>query len=163
MLRQEELAQARKEINELHEQNANLQTENDARAGDVANLAREGEERSRELSTLRNRLNLSQQNWNKERDDLIQQGTYAREEFESAKQAMSDWEILAMDERSIHVRLAEKVEELEEQMGGLREERTGLVEERDGQRVAIDGLQRALQEIQDGRGALSLCGGRVRC
>ena len=148
---QEELSQARGQIDELQEQNANLRTENDAREADLSNLAREGEERSKELSSLRNRLNLSQQNWNKEREDLVAQGTYAREEFESARQAMQDWEVLAMEERSIRENLGERVAELEEQLTGHREAQTRLETERNGQAVALDGLQRALRDIQDGK------------
>ena len=150
MAGQEELSQARGQIEELQEANATFKTENEAREAEVASLAREGEERSKELSSLRNRLNLSQQNWSKEREDLIAQGTYAREEFESAKQAMQDWEVLAMEERSIRENLGEKVAELEEQLASQRQERQGLETERNGQAVALEGLQRALQEIQDG-------------
>ena len=152
IIMQEELSLARSQIDELQEANATLKTENEVREAEVASLAREGEERSKELSSLRNRLNLSQQNWSKERDDLVAQGTFARDEFESAKQAMQDWEVLAMEERSIRENLGERVAELEEQLAGQRQERQGLETERNGQAVALEGLQRALQEIQDGRG-----------
>ena len=113
-------------------------------------MAEEGEQRSKELSSLRNRTTLSQQNWSKERENLIQRETYAREEFEAAKQAMQDWEILAMEERSIRESIAERVADLEEQVAGHREAYQKAVSERDSQSLAVDGLQRALQEIQDG-------------
>ena len=146
---QEELAQTRSQIDDLNEQNANLKTENDARETDLSNLAREGEERSRELSGLRNRLTLAQQNWARERAELAARHADARDEFESARQAMQDWEVLAMEERSIREGLGERVAELEEQLAGHREAQARLETERNGQAVALDGLQRALQEIQD--------------
>ena len=111
---------------------------------------KEEEERSKELSSLRNRLNLSQQNWAKEKEDLVQREAYAKEEFESAKQAMQDWEILAMEERSNHENLLEKAAELEEQLNSHREAHQQLRSERDSQSLTVDGLQRALQEIQEG-------------
>ena len=46
-------------------------------------------------------MTLSQQNWVKEKEELVDQEAYIREEFESAKQAMHDWEVLAMEERTI--------------------------------------------------------------
>lgn len=113
-------------------------------------LAEEGEQRSKELSSLRNRTNLSQQNWAKERDDLIQREAYAKEEFEAAKQAMQDWEVLAMEERSIRENLTERVSDLEEQVTSYREAYEKAVSERDSQSLTVDGLQRALREIQDG-------------
>jgi chromosome segregation ATPase len=102
------------------------------------------------LSSLRNRLNLSSQNWAKERDDFAQREAFAREEFESAKQAMQDWEVLAMEERSIRENLGERVAELEEQVATLRESNQSLETERSTQALNVDGLQRALRELQDG-------------
>lgn len=113
-------------------------------------MAEEAEQRSKELSGLRNRTTLSQQNWAKEREDLIQRGVLAKEEFEAAKQAMQDWEILAMEERSIRESITEKVGDLEEQLSTQREAYERAASERDAQSLTVDGLQRALQEIQEG-------------
>lgn len=113
-------------------------------------MAEEAEQRSKELSGLRNRTTLSQQNWAREREDLIQRGVLAKEEFEAAKQAMQDWEILAMEERSIRESITEKVGDLEEQLSTQREAYERAVSERDAQSLTVDGLQRALQEIQEG-------------
>lgn len=113
-------------------------------------MAEEGEQRSKELSGLRNRTTLSQQNWSKEREDLIRREAYAKEEFEAAKQAMQDWEILAMEERSVRESIAERVADLEEQLASHREAHQKAASERDIQSLTVDGLQRALQEIQDG-------------
>ena len=101
-------------------------------------------------------MNLSQQNWNKEREDLIQREAYTREEFETAKQAMSDWEVLAMEERSIRENLGDKVADLEEQVSGNQEAYERAVQDRDSQSLTIDGLQRALQEIQEGKSIVQL-------
>ena len=113
-------------------------------------MAEENEQRSKELSGLRNRNTLSQQNWSKEREDLIQREAFAREEFEAAKQAMQDWEILAMEERSQRETLVERVGDLEDQVSSHRETHERAAAERDTQSLTVDGLQRALQEIQDG-------------
>lgn len=111
----------------------------------------ESERRSKELSTLRNRTTLSQQNWSKEREDLVQREAFAKEEFEAAKQAMQDWEVLAMEERSIRENITERVADLEEQLSTHREAYEKAASERDAQSLTVDGLQRALQEIQDGK------------
>ncbi|MCJ1256948.1 hypothetical protein MMC24_004773 [Lignoscripta atroalba] len=147
----EDLSQARSRIEELEEQNSTLQEQNEARAAEVAKLAEEGEQRSKELSSLRNRTNLSQQNWNKEREDLMQREAFTKEEFEAARQAMQDWEVLAMEERSIREALGEKVADLEEQVSSQREAYEKAASDRDSQSLTVDGLQRALQEIQDAR------------
>ena len=147
---QADLAQARSRIEEMEEQNGNLREESEARSAELATLAEEGEQRSKELSSLRNRMNLSQQNWAKERDDLIQREAFAKEEFEAAKQAMQDWEVLAMEERSIRENLTERVTDLEEQVASHQEAYEKAASERDSQSLTVDGLQRALREIQDG-------------
>ncbi|MCJ1299058.1 hypothetical protein MMC08_001849, partial [Hypocenomyce scalaris] len=146
-----DLAQARSRIEEMEEQNGNLREESEARSAELATLAEEGEQRSKELSSLRNRMNLSQQNWAKERDDLIQREAFAKEEFEAAKQAMQDWEVLAMEERSIRENLTERVTDLEEQVASHQEAYEKAASERDSQSLTVDGLQRALREIQDAR------------
>lgn len=95
-------------------------------------------------------MNLSQQNWVKEREELVEQGNYLRAEFEEAKQAMHNWEILAMEERSIRENLADKVADLEDQLSTLKVDYERATSECNTQSVTVDGLQRALQEIQTG-------------
>lgn len=111
-------------------------------------LSAKTSEQSKELSSLRNRMTLAQQNWVKEREELVEQEAYMREEFENAKQAMHDWEVLAMEERTIRKDLADRTADLEEQLGSVREAYEKAAAERDGQSNTVDGLQRALQEIQ---------------
>lgn len=113
-------------------------------------LIKETESQSKELSSLRNRTNLSQQNWLKEKEELLEQEAYLRSEFEEAKQAMHNWEVLAMEERSIREGLGVKVIDLEEQLASLQEAFDKSNAECENQSVTIDGLQRALQEIQIG-------------
>ena len=134
----------------MEEQKNSLQEQNSAREAELAALAEQGEQQSKELSGLRNRTTLSQQNFSKEREDLLQREAYAKEEFEAAKQAMQDWEILAMEERSIRESIAEKVADLDEQVTYHREAHERAASERDSQSSTVDGLQRALQELQDG-------------
>ena len=145
------MKEARNKIEDLEEQNQNLREQSEARAAEISTIVDDSEQRSKELSSLRNRTTLSQQNWAKEREDLMQREKYAKEEFEAAKQAMSDWEVLAMEERSIRENIAEKVADLEEQVTSHREAHERAASERDSQSATIDGLQRALQEIQDGK------------
>lgn len=132
-----------------------MHEQSEARAAELATIVEEGEQKSKELSSLRNRTTLSQQNWSKERDDLIQREAYAKEEFEAAKQAMQDWEVLAMEERTIRESIAERVADLEEQVASHREAHERAASERDSQSLTVDGLQRALQEIQDGKSLLN--------
>lgn len=77
--------------------------------------------------------------------------TYLREEFENAKQAMSDWEVLAMEERSIRRDLTDRVSDLEEQLGALQRDYARASDERDTNSSTVDGLQKAMAEIQNAR------------
>jgi predicted nuclease with TOPRIM domain len=113
-------------------------------------LKKDAIESSNELANLRDRATISQQNWLKEKEEFINQESDIRVEFEEAKQAMHNWEVLAMEERSIREGLVGKVNDLEEQLSSLRDDYNAAVGENSTQSVTIDGLQRALQEIQDG-------------
>ncbi|KIY00969.1 uncharacterized protein Z520_03635 [Fonsecaea multimorphosa CBS 102226] len=151
----EDLAQARTRIEELEEQRSELQERYTARSAEVeeltaqnAELSQKQAEQSKELSTLRNRLTLSQQNWLKEKEELVESEAYMRDEFENAKQAMHDWEVLAMEERTMRKDLADRNADLEEQLTSLKEAYEKAVSERDTHSAAVDGLQKALQEIQ---------------
>ncbi|ERF76111.1 hypothetical protein EPUS_01444 [Endocarpon pusillum Z07020] len=147
----EDLAQARSRIEELEEQNNSLQEQQNIHSAELENLTSEIQAQSKELSSLRNRATLSQQNWLKEREDLIEQESYAREQYQNAEQAMREWEVLALEERSIRKDLGEKVGDLEEQLSGLKEAYERAAGERDSQSNTVDGLQKALQEIQTAR------------
>ncbi|KAK7550832.1 hypothetical protein IWX50DRAFT_555402 [Phyllosticta citricarpa] len=147
----EELERTRAQIEELEEQNRREREEADALDEENKRLQKQKEEQDKEIEELRGRASLSQQNWIKERDELIQREAYAREEFETAKQAMQDWEVLAMEERSLRENLEDKVLELEEQVNGLKEALDRTVSDRDAQTSTVDGLQRALRDIQDAR------------
>ncbi len=70
---------------------------------------------------------------------------------------MQDWEVLAMEERSIRENLGERVTELEEQLSHHKEAYERAASERDSQSSTVDGLQRALQEIQDGQHFKTRC------
>jgi predicted nucleic acid-binding Zn-ribbon protein len=123
----------------------------DAKNSELAGLTQDNEQKSNEIATLRSRSNLSQQNWLKEKEELLEQESYLQSEFEQAKEAMHNWEILAMEERSIRESLGEKVIDLEEQLVALKDTYEKVASERDSQIATVDGLQRALQEIQSGR------------
>lgn len=146
-----ELEEANLRIEELEAQNEELQKGGSSYEGDIAKLKDELLEAKRELTGLRSRNNLSQQNWTKEKDDLARQLQHFRSELESTSSAMHEWEVIAMEERQVRESLAEKVADLEEQLATLREAYNKAAEERDSSLQTVDGLQRALQEIQDAR------------
>ena len=114
-------------------------------------MEEEKEHQATDVAELRGRTNLSQQNWAKERDDLVSKEAYLREEYETTKQAMQDWEVLAMEERSLRQGLTDRVSELEDQLSQQREAYDRAAADRDGQSSTVDGLQRALSEIQEGK------------
>jgi len=147
----QELAEAKGQIEELESQNESLQQNVKSLEDNVARLKEEIRESSKELSSLRNRHNLSQQNWLQEREDLMQQTKQLKDEAEAAKEAMGDWEVLAMEERSIRESLTDRINDMEEQFSVQKEAYESAVVERDSQLQAVDGLQRALQEIQEAR------------
>lgn len=141
------------QVSELEEQTRELQENNNTLSEDLAKLRQERDAQASELENLRSRSNLSQQNWIKERDELISREAYAREEFENAKQAMQDWEVLAMNERSLRESLTEKDTELRDQLETFKEEYEKAARDRDTNSQAVEGLQKALQEVQSLRKA----------
>jgi chromosome segregation ATPase len=145
-------------IEELETQNEELQAQNEelhkgseASDSSIAKLKDELHEATRELNTLRSRSNLSQQNWLKEKEDMTRQMQHLKTELDSTSAAMGEWEVIAMEERSVRENLSDKVSDLEEQLESTREVYERAAAERDTQAKAIDNLQRALQEIQDAR------------
>ncbi|KAK0706802.1 hypothetical protein B0T26DRAFT_655586 [Lasiosphaeria miniovina] len=146
-----ELEEAKDRVEELETQNEDLTRAARAGEDEAARLRDEMQEQGRELASLRSRNNLSQQNWLKEKEDLARQVQQLRGELESTSGAMGEWEVIAMEERSMRESLGEKVADLEEQLAGTREAYERAALERDTQSQAVDGLQRALQEIQEAR------------
>lgn len=147
----EELAEAKEQIEELDARNETLNKRVEELKDDVKRMERESHESSKELSGLRNRHNLSQNNWLQEREDLVQQIRQLREEAEAAREAMGDWEVLAMEERSMREGLTERVRDLDEQFSAQKEAYEIAVSDKDSQSQAVEGLQRALQEVQEAR------------
>ncbi|KAF2227295.1 hypothetical protein BDZ85DRAFT_292464 [Elsinoe ampelina] len=147
----EELSIARSQIEELEQKNSDLRKAQDDRQQTITKLQNELNSQKTEVDSIRSRSNLSTTNFSKERDELNSQLAYAKEEFENAKQAMQDWEVLAMEERSLRESLSEKVGELEDQVMSHREAYERAINERDVLNNTVEGLQRALQEIQEAR------------
>ncbi|KAH8677394.1 hypothetical protein BX600DRAFT_125151 [Xylariales sp. PMI_506] len=147
----EELEKSQERVEELETQNDQLQKGTETFQQEIDGLKAELQDANRELTSLRSRNNLSQHNSQKEKEDMLRQIQHLREEAEAAKDAMGDWEVLAMEERSVRETLSEKSTALEEQVASLRESYERAAAERDTQSQAVDRLQRALQEIQDAR------------
>jgi hypothetical protein len=61
---------------------------------------------------------------------------------------MQDWEVLAMNERSLRDNLAEKDAELREQLETMKDEYEKAARDRDMNSETVEGLRRALQEVQ---------------
>ncbi|KAL0940882.1 golgi matrix protein [Colletotrichum truncatum] len=146
-----ELEEAKERIEELEAQNEELQNGTKATEDELAKLKEELQDTSREATSLRSRSNLSQQNWVKEREELMRLVANLKEEVETTTNAMGEWEVIAMEERSVKESLVEKVSELEEQIHSLREGYESAASERDQQSQVIDNLQKALREIQEAR------------
>ena len=146
-----ELETARERIEELEKSNSTAQTESERLQEKIAELNTNLESQVAEIETLRSRTNLSTNNWAKERDDMVQREAALREEYEVARQAMQDWEILATEERSRREALEEKTQELEEQLSTQQQAYARSQTEAETQSNTVDGLQRALRDLQEER------------
>lgn len=145
------LEEARERIEELETSNRTAHEENERLQKNVSKLNNDMDSRASEIEILRSRTNTSTNNWARERDDLVKQEARVREEYEAAKQAMQDWEILAIEERSRREVLEDRVQELEEQLSAQREAFQRVQGEADTQSSTVDGLQRALRDLQEER------------
>lgn len=146
-----ELEEAKERIEELETQNEQLESSASSSDKDHQKLQQDLQDANRELTTLRSRSNLSTQNWNKEREDLTRAVQRLKEEMETTANAMGEWEVIAMEERSVKESLNDKIAELEEQIASLRQGYESAAGERDSQSTLIGNLQNALREIQDAR------------
>lgn len=147
----EELAATKQTVEELEEQNRALNDAVEELRDEADKLRVDKDASAKELSSLRNRLNLSQQNWNKERADLLNAERFAKEEYEVARRAMQDWEVIATEERAVRESLGDRVIELEDQLASQKQQYDRMAADYEKQSNSMDGLQRALQEIQDAR------------
>ncbi|RCI12468.1 hypothetical protein L249_0373 [Ophiocordyceps polyrhachis-furcata BCC 54312] len=142
-----ELEEARERIDELESQNEDLQSS----ARDADKLREELQTATRELTTLRSRNNLSAHNWLREKEELMKTVQHLKEEMETTSTAMGEWEVLAMEERSIKDSLVDKVSELEERATTLQEGYESACAERDSQATLVENLRNALWETQEAR------------
>lgn len=147
----EELGEAKDRVEDLESQNESLLRRAEESEAEAAKLRGELHESNRELSSLRSRGNLSQQNWLKEKEDMARQLQSYKVELDRTSSAMGEWEVIAMEQKSVRDSLADKVAELEAEAGQLREAHERAASERDAQAQAVDALQRALREIQEAR------------
>ncbi|KFA61223.1 hypothetical protein S40285_06456 [Stachybotrys chlorohalonatus IBT 40285] len=147
----EELEDAKDRIQELEGQNEELQAAATSAGKEAAKAKEELHDATRELTTLRSRNNLSAQNWQKEKEELTRLVQHLKEEMNTTSHAMGEWEVIAMEERSVKETLADKVSDLEEQISALRQGYESAIAERDSQTTLVDNLQNALREIQDAR------------
>lgn len=145
----EEIKEGKERLQELEEQNLQLNDTIEALNSELERERVGHEEVGKEMGSLRSRLNLAQQNWNREKEELVRAEKNTREELEATRQAMQDWEVIATEERSIRESLSDRVVELEETLGGTSAGYDEMLKERDEQATTVAGLQRALKELQD--------------
>ncbi|KAF5667638.1 RUD3-like suppressor [Fusarium heterosporum] len=146
-----DLEESKERIEELEAENEELRNTAVSSGDDVSKLKEELQDATRELNTLRSRNNLSAQNWSKEKEELVRHVQHLKEEMETTANAMGEWEVIAMEERSVKESLVDKVSELEEQVAALRQNYESATSDRDSQMTLIENLQNALREIQDAR------------
>lgn len=147
----EELAKANSKIDELEEDNKTQNQAKEALQTELSKVQGELEQQTAEMSGVRDRTNMSQQNWSKQREDLVEREARARKDFEAARQAMQDWEVLALEERNLREGMEERVGELEEQLNTQTEVAERASAERESLNTTVDGLQRALRDVHDAR------------
>lgn len=146
-----ELEESKERVEELEAQNEELRGSAEQNGEGFDKLRDELQDAQRELTSLRSRNNLSATNWQKERDDLSRAVQHLKEELETTSNAMGEWEVIAMEERSVKESLQDKFSDLEEQVASLRQGYETAAQERDSQTTLVDNLQNALREIQDAR------------
>ncbi|EME84867.1 uncharacterized protein MYCFIDRAFT_53108 [Pseudocercospora fijiensis CIRAD86] len=146
-----ELEHRQEKIEELEASAKAAEEENQRLQEQLAALNAEKESQASEIETLRSRTTASTTNWARERDEYVTEQARLREEYENAKQAMQDWEILATEERSRREALEERSQELEDQLTSQREAYERIRGEVEMQSSTVDGLQRALREVQEER------------
>ncbi|CAK7274889.1 hypothetical protein SEPCBS119000_006405 [Sporothrix epigloea] len=163
---QEELEEARNHIEELERQNNELRKsseEAEAAAAAAATLAASRIARlqkelddaehdyEHEHRDLQDQARLAHQTLLREKEELLRQTKQLRAELESTSNAMSEWEVIAMEERSVRNTMTEKATDLEEQIDVLREEHQRVLAENVSQSDTINSLQRALNDVQEAR------------
>ncbi len=136
---------------ELESANNGLKQDNARLQGSISDLNARVREQEAEIENLRSRTTLSTSNWSRERDDLEARIAQITEEYEVAKEAMQDWEILANEERTKKEALDERTQEIEEQLIAAREAYERVRSEAESQSSTVDGLQRALRDVQEER------------
>ena len=147
----EQIAERDSKIEELQQSNNTAKEENERLQDSISKLNTDMEAQASENESLRSRTNVSTTNWARERDDMVSKEAYLREEYEVARQAMQDWEILATEERSRREALEERAQELEDQLNAQRESYERVRREAETQGGTVDGLQRALRDLQEER------------
>lgn len=147
---QAELEHTKQMLEDVETQNRGLNDAIDALREQVAQVSADRDAKDKEITNLRSRLNISQQNWNQERDELVASETKLREEYETTRQAMQDWEVVAMEERAVRESLGERVVELEEQLNATEETIDKAVADKERATATLAGKQRALEELQKG-------------
>lgn len=146
----EELAQTKQLLRDVEEQNSQLNETIDELQSQITDVSTDKSRAAGEVTNLRTRLNLAQQNWLKERENLNNTEKILREKLEAAQQAAQDWEVIAVEERSVREQLSDRVIELEDQYTTQKLLHEKLTSEQERDASIIEGLRRALQEIQNG-------------
>ncbi|PHH74891.1 hypothetical protein CDD82_4724 [Ophiocordyceps australis] len=146
-----ELEEARERIEELEQQNEELKESSQSTSEETEKLLQELQSATRELNALRSRNNLSAQNWLKEKEELTATVQRCKEELDVTTNAMGEWEVLAMEERSEKESLADRVQDFKDQVDSWQAMYREAAAQNESQTTLIENLQNALREIQDAR------------
>ena len=143
----------------MEEQNKDLVSENDSLRDEISAGRTKESNLEKELSKLRERMNVSQQNWVREREEgeALRKSLY--NEIDVTRQSMQDWEVLAMEESSVRKALSDRCAELEEQLASQREMYEAVLAEKNKESSAVESLQNAIQHLQIGGNSFALLHG----
>ena len=143
------MAQCKRTIEDLEQQNLAISSSRDSLEADLRLALTEKETLTKELHQVRQRLNIAQQNWVKEREESEYVEQQLRGEVEIARKSVQDWEVLAMEESSVRRALSERCAELEEQLLVQKEAYEALVQQNVKNSSSVEALQRALADLQE--------------
>lgn len=118
---------------------------------EIDQLRIEHQELLKEVCSLQNENNLSEQNLSLVREEMALQNRKLKIEVEAAREATEGWEMLAMEERAMREVLVERNKELEEQMSSHREALDAAILERQNNLETLETVQRSFHDSLESR------------
>lgn len=116
----------------------------------------EADKLSRELANLRQSSLSSQGSWHKERETMVMSERKLRDKLRETEKSANDWELIAIEERTIRENSSRRIYELEEQLQSQKEFLQKAVKEQGISAETIKNLQHAINEMQEGMNTFSM-------